>query len=1012
MIKTSTYLTSLTLLVMLFTFGVTLQGQTDSITIKGVVVESGTGLPLHQVSVSVFSNGVSSETDEKGTFSIIVPDKQAELIFNLPGYTKRNVFPHGKDSIEVSLVADPYVSVDKSIHTPLGNRVIKDENFAVASVTEAVLDMSVATSFDQVLQGRVAGLSVVEQSGMPGHKTYMNIRGVNSIYGKSEPLVFIDGMIHDYTYATNSLVEGYSLNPFDIVDIDDITDITVLKDGTSFLGAAGSNGVLNINTEQESEASTIIKFKAYGGIALAPAAQDVLDGPQFNNYLEQISEEGFTPPAQDDYRYNNNTDWQDNILKPGALQKYHFFLKGGDEIATYNISTGYLKQEGIIDESSYNRFNLRINGKINITNKLAIVPNVKLSLANSYTPNLGISDWKNPLTSSLLKPSIMTPYARDAATGTTLNYLDDVGVFNVSNPVAIVKNAASTGVSYNFLSSLKALYDFNEHLQVFTLIGIDFNNSHEDIFLPDNGMVQVDSIQNSPGYFINEFQSLQNHTGVTYKNKTSSGHSYTLQGGFRYLKNTYKYNLVTDVNTPSDEFRSVGLGGKYTYLRTSQGDYRGLTWVSYFGNLNYNFRNKYFFQANVSYDGNSAANEKNTYNFYPSLAAAWQPIPLVKLRGSWSVTGNMFSTIYDNSTLYYTSQRWNNIGVLNREGIANEEMEVEKKTTLNAGVDVSLFRQLVNVHVDVYQSNVDNLLIHQTLGPTFGFTDYINNGGKLQTTGLEIAADTRVNLGPVAWTVGATFTNQTTVIKSLDLLNPEQESIVTPIEGGEMITSVDNAINAFYGYKTNGIYNNTSDANKVTGPNGLPMEAGDVRFVDTDGNNSIDEADKMIIGDPNPDFFGGIYTAFGFKNFEFSALFNYSVGNDIFNYLRYRSESMDTYSNQSTSVLDRWTESNTNASFPRASIGDPTGNTAFSDRWIEDGSFVRLKQIRLSYKLPQFFGLRGFTVYTTATNVLTFTKYKGYDPEFQYGNNPFYMGVDYGQMPQPKSFIVGVKVDL
>ncbi len=1015
----------------------TLFAQTSDISISGVVKESGTGLPLKQVSISVSSTGTSSETDELGAFTIAVPNLEAELIINLPGYNMRNIFLNGREFVNVSLVSSSYRSFDNSYNTPIGAVTIKDEVFSATSLIANDLLYSKSTSFDQVLQGKVPGMQVIEQSGMPGHRTYMNIRGVSSLYANSEPLLFIDGMIHDYTYARNSLLEGFSLNPLDIVDIDDISDISILKDGTSYLGSAGSNGVININTEQKGETSTVIKFSAYGGITMTPNKLDLLSAPQFKNYFtEMLGSQGYNATdinsmypwlngdatTEEYYKYNNSTDWQDETFKPASVSKYHFFLKGGDDIATYNISTGWLSHNGLYDNSEYTRFNLRINGKINISDKFSVVPNAKLSLADNVLANQGPSAWKNPILSTILIPSVMGPYTRDEVTGTVLSYIEDVGVFNVSNPSAIIQSAQAANRNYHFLSSVTAAYKFNENFNISTLVGINFNNSRENIFLPDIGLVQVDSAYNSPGDFVNEFRSTQNHTTVSYNKKTVSGHTFALNGGLRYMENAYKNNKSLDLNTPSDDFKSLGDGSQYSFLRSTVGDNRGLSWISYFGDLNYNFRNKYFISSKISYDGNSATNEENRYNFYPSVGAAWRLssesflnqanwLEDLKLRGSYSVTGNMFSSIYDYSKLYYTSRRLNSTGVLLREFIPNANMELEKKNTINAGMDISLLKQVLNIHVDVFKANVDNLIIQQELPSTYGYPSYFDNGGKLETSGVEIAADTRIQSGEFVWTLGGSVSKEVTKIKSLTFLNPLTESIITSISGAQFITSTGNAINAYYGYKTDGILT-SAEAGTITGPKGTLMQAGDIRFVD-DGDNIINEKDKTIIGDPNPDLFGNIYTAFSYKRFELYASFNYSVGNDVFNYIRYKAESMDSYSNQSTTVLDRWTTANPSTEMPRASYGDPTGNTVFSDRWIEDGSYIRLDQLTLNYDVPSMPGIyKGITVYLTATNLLTFTKYKGYDPEFMYSNSPYYMGVDYGMMPQTKSFIVGLKLDL
>jgi len=1013
--------------------------QTTSESVKGRVLESGTNQPLKQVVISVASTGETAETDATGAFTINVPDRKAELIIDLPGYTMRKVFIAGRDSVIVSMVQVKYKSFDNYYNNPLGNIVLKDAVTPMSMLTTADLNMTKSTSFDQALQGRAAGLFITEQSGMPGHKSWMNIRGLSSLYGRNEPLLFIDGMIHEYTYAENSLLEGFSTNPMEIVDIDDITDISILKSGESYLGNTASNGVIFVNTEQKSEASTIIKISAYNGISMIPNKLSLLDAPQFKQYFtDLLADQGFSTAQVNErypwlnggstvseyYRYNNNTDWQSEIYKPSRLQKYYIFLKGGDDIATYNISSGFVAHNGLYDESRYTRFNLRINGKINITKRFTIMPNAKLSLSDSYLPNQGFSDYKNPILSAVMKSPLMAANAKDEDTGEQLPYLDDVGAFNVSNPAAIVKKASGAVRNYHFLSSANAIYKFNEHFQFSTLVGINFNNARENLFLPDIGLVQVDSAANSPGDFVNEYRSAQNHTTFTYTTHTANGHSLDINAGLRYMSNTYKFNKALDLNTPSDDFKNLGQGSKYNYLRRSYGDDRSLIWVSYFGNANYSFRNQYFINANLSYDGSSVVSETNRYNMYPSVAVAWRPsagqllsqmkwLEDLKLRASWSQSGNMFSDVYDFSKLYYVTQRMNNLGVVLREAIPNDNLEIEKKTTINTGLDLSLFKQAVNLHVDYYRSNVDNLVLMQDLPPTYGYTAYFDNGGKLETSGLEVAADFRLHFGALSWIIGGSVTQQVSEIKELTFIAQDVDKVLTSVESADFVTSVGNPMNAYYGYKTNGIYTSADEAAQVTGPKGMPMQAGDIRFVDLDNNKIINELDKTIIGDPNPDLFGGVNTSLMYKRIEVSALFTYCVGNDIYNYVRYKGEAMDSYGNQFAEVANRWKPGSTNAELPRASFGDPTGNTVFSDRWIEDGSYFRLKQLTVSYNLPPVTGLyKGITLYLTATNLLTFTKYSGYDPEFYYLNNPFYMGIDYGKIPITRSVIIGVKLDL
>jgi len=1013
-------------LMTLLPFGL-LQAQADDIKVKGIIVDSGTGKGLEMASISVASTGYSTSSDSVGEFTVIVPDLSSELIINLPGYSKRNIFLSGSNTLEIYLVDEKFKSTDDIVITNLDRRKANQLNFSYGSVEESDIENTTVSSFDQALQGKVAGLSVIQKSATPGQNTYMNIRGASSLLAENTPVVIIDGMIHNYANVAPSLIEGFALNPLEIVDVDDIQGISVMKDGVSYLGSIGSGGVINVSTEQESETSTRIKFSAYGGLALSPKQQSVLSADEYPGYLSDVlTSQGLSqtevdatypwlngqPGDEDYYRYHNSTNWQDIVFDPAFLQKYHFFLKGGDEIATYNISAGYINQEGIYDNSAYNRFNLRVNGIINISQRFSIQPNVKLSYANSEVHNQGYTSDVNPLTSALLKPSIATTHGRDELTGLSLPYLQDVGFADVSNPQVVVNDPLGSVVNYTFLSSVKANFAINDNFNISTLVGIDYGNTHEDIFLPDNGLATSDTLKtNSPGYAVNEFQSVQNNTNVTYSNQ-QDGHSYIATAGLRYMSNKYKYSSALDYNTASDAIDNIGSGGSDLYLRELDGEQRSSVWLSYYGGFNYNYRNTIFLETNFSYDGSSALDGDNRFNFYPSVAAGYQMMPELKLRASYAMTGNMFSTIYDYSQLYYVGRMYNSQGVIVREAIPNPDMEIEKKSTYNLGVDLTMYRQRLNIFVDLYQSNINNLLMNQSLDQQWGYTNYVDNGGRLRSRGVELGLNTRLNVGEVIWTVGATAAYQSSEITELNFLSSGVDHVVTDFVGGSMITKEGEAPNVFYGYTTEGIYQTDAVANLVTGPNGPVMQAGDVIYSDVDGNNIINSDDMSVIGDPNPDVFGGFYTSFKYNNLQVSAQINYSIGNDAFNYVKYLTESMSDYTNQSTSVNDRWTAEGTSNSIPRVSYGDPTGNTVFSDRWIEDASYVRLKDITVSYDMPSVLGFRSWTVYATATNLLTLTKYSGYDPEFMYSNNMYNKGVDYGQMPQTKKFIVGIKLDL
>ncbi len=1013
--------------------------QEPEITLKGKLLESGTEIPLPQAIISVISTGNISETNEAGEFEIVVPNLETEIIINLPGFDSRRIYLNGSDYLEIYLVSSEYKSLDDEVFLPLGTRARKNLLNSVSTIDLTDIHKSPATSLDQAFQGRIAGIYVVRHSGFPGQKSWLDIGGVSSIYCKNDPLLIIDGMIHETNYADYGIIDGFSLNPYDIIDVEDVSNISVIKGGQSYWGSNSSTGLIYINSEQKSETSSAISFSAYGGIGLLPAKLDVLNTGQFKSFFrQQLTGGGYSQDdvsqmypwldgdiySEDYYKYNNNTDWQDELFKLSAYQKYHIFLKGGDDIATYNISTGYLKHGGIYENAGYSRYNLRINGKINITDRFSVIPNVKLSLADSYLANMGPEESNNPILAALLKSPLMNPNERDPSTGQELKELDDVGVFNVSNPVAVVREGIGSNRNYHFLSSVDAQYRLSDKILISSLTGLDFNNCREALFLPDIGLVDQEFADNSRHDLVYEFRSTQNHSKIVLNHRTkSAGNIYTVFG-LRYLKNSYKFDEGNDLNTPSDDFRNLGQGAKYQYLRTTIGDNRGLVWMSYYGVIDYSIKDKYYINANISYDGTSNLTSKTRYNIYPSVNLAWRissekpfaamkSLADLKLRASYGISGNMHSSVYDYSKLFYIGRRLDLYGIILRDAIPNPDLEVEKKSTINAGIDISFNNQITNLHIDYYYSTVGNLIINQELPNEYGFKNYYNNGVILNINAYEFSFDSRMHKSNFVWSYGFTISGYNPKVKKLDFINQSKSGIIYDVYGAQYITQKGEALNVFYGYETNGTYPDDIEAAGVTGPNGLPMTAGDVRFVDKNYDNLIDEDDKTIIGDPNPDLYGGVFSTLTLKKFEFSALFTYSLGNDIFNYVRLKTESMDQFYNQLTSINDRWNSSNTGSDIPKESFGDYRGNTVFSDRWIEDGSFIKLKEFTVSYTPPNFSRLyRDLKVFVTASNLFTLTKYTGYDPEFFYQNNLYYMGFDFGKIPNTRSIIAGIKLAL
>ncbi len=998
--------------------------------VAGTVRESVTGAPLEQMLIASSGSDSTVVSDENGQYEILVKSTEDLLTFQLPGFTTQQIYLDGRNLLDVYFVRTSQKSGDDRVETPLGVYPAKNLNDDVDYLKKEDFEAYPAATFDEILQGKVAGLNVTGHSGLPGHRSYMNIGGITSIFGSTEPTIMIDGMIRETHYPVEGSIDGYTLNPLDIIDVDDIQDVTVLKDAQSYMGSRASNGIIYINSEQKEEASTAIKVHLYQGIITSPRQLPLMDAGQFTAYLnEQIAAQGLSQDeinelfpwlnGEIDPRYNNNTNWQDEIFKTGRLQKYHIFLKGGDNIANYNISTGYLRHSGIINNTSLSRFNLRINGQINITNNFSFSPNFKLSLADSYLQEQGYNQVTNPIMAASLKSPLMKPGSTPGETDD--NFLEDVGVFNVSNPYVITRNLDAQSRNFQLLTSGKFSYRLSKKLSVSSNIGIDINNAWDKIFVPDFGLAMIDSARNQMGVSVTEYRSIQNYNELNYASDLRNGNIIMLKLGTRIIMNQYEIGVANDLNSATDDFRSVGSGGEHQYLRATSGGADGLNWISYYTTANYRIKDRYYFNATLSYEGNSIINKNNRYSLFPYLSAGWRISPGMskiddlKIKLSYGITGNLHHAAYVFSNLYYAGKRYNERGVVVRESIPNENLEMEKKSTINLGTDITALNKALHAGINVYYANVNNLIIKQILPDAAGFNEYYDNGGGLRSMGISLSADYGFLTGNALWNAGLNVSARSSKISRLDFIyNPGNDDFfLTSIEGAEIISQVGEPVYSFYGFETDGVFASETEANALTGPKGLAMQAGDVKFVDQDGNGIINDLDKVIIGTPEPILFGSLYASFSKSRIKVNADFYYSIGNDIFNYLAMRTHSMDNYYNQSEDITGRWNSSNTGSDIPGISFGDPRGNTLFSDRWIESGSYVKVKEITISYTFPatsKYY--KNLVVYLTGTNLLTLSGYSGYNPEFMYLNQPYYMGVDYGKIPFSRSFIIGIKLGL
>lgn len=1014
---------------------------------SGTIVDAATGSPLNGVRVAV--PGLSTAmTDESGKFSIRIPSYEVELLVSSPGYQQKRIPLRGEKEVTVRLYDETHKSLFEDVLTPLGDMAGSQTTTALTQLN-GDNSLSPATSPEALLQGTVPGLNTLFRSGMENAGANMFMGGFNSIYTNNQPLLIIDGMVVENLSAGISLIDGYLSTPMSTIDVKDIERITVLKDAATLYGVKGSNGAIVIETKRAKDAETRITAQITTGMNLKPSSIPMLDAVQSKRYLMDVYQSrGYsagdiqklpfindTKPEQhswgyegnaDYYRYNKNTDWQDQLFVQGFKQNYSIGVMGGDDVALYALSLGYLQNEGLVKGTDFSRFSARINTDINFSPKFTVQTNMNFVYGKKNLMQEGNASPQNPIYASLVKSPFMAGFTYNEQDQLSPNY-EEVDLFGMSNPTAIVDNMLQENISYGFFANIHLKYKIWKELTLSTRFGLRLNKEKERIFRPEEGIpyedVATSEVTNQMQYRTERIFSLFDETRANYLFKLGVEHQLDATLGMRYFNSRSEDDWGKSYNSTSDRFRSLQYG--LNDLRQMGGSIGTWNWLSFYGNVAYSLKNRYFVNATLSADASSRYGEDiGQFQIFPALSAAWVVssenfmrqlswVDLLKIRAGYSMSGNDDIGNYA-ARRYYSSQNLlGNYGLV-RGNLVNKNLKPERMARLNAGMDVAVLNERLSLSVDVYRSTIKDMIAYSPITSYSGFSTYIDNSGEMRNTGVDVAINARVlNLPSLKWDLGATVSHYKNKITEL-----KGNSYLTDIADGTILTEVGRPMGVFYGYKTNGIYATTEDAKADglqvrSGLADVPFGAGDVRFVNMNGDKYINEEDMTVIGDPNPDIYGGLNTRILWKNFTFSARFTYSLGNDVYNYTRRTLESMSGLENQMQAVLNRWRAEGQVTSMPKVTYGDPMGNARFSDRWIEDGSYLKFKNLTVAYDVPIKKGIiTGIQVYAVAENICTWTKYKGYDPEFSASTNPLGYGIDAFMTPQARTFYVGLKLGL
>ena len=1034
-------------------------------TVTGTVVDAVTGMPVE--GALVYASGVegySELTDERGYYDFQVPVFCSALLVKAPDY---NLY-------ELGLTKDREQKRVR-LYSTLFKADYKTETDVLNSPELEKLDyISSVNPKDEIGNQLNAYAHTTSRGGTPGLGSEMFIQGLNSLSANAQPLVVIDGVIIEQQYDRQMLHSGFFNDILTNVNSEDIESVTVLRNGTALYGTRGANGVILISTKRSRSMTTRITASASFGVTAEPKYISMMNADQYRGYASELL--GTTNTTVTDFKflnadptyyyyqqYHNNTDWKDMIYRTAFQQNYGIKVEGGDDIAQYNLSVGFTpKNESTLECNDMQRLSVRFNTDIKLLDKLKVRFDVSYSNINRDLRDDGAPttyEEGTPTSPSFLayaKSPFLSPYAYGNGVFSKSfydisdeEYLDEAlsGYsqynYQLGNPVAFNKYAEAENKNHfeNSLFNIAVTpqYAFRPNLILSEQFSYTLVNTNNKYYVPINGVPDY-YVTGVSGWRTNEVRSLaskqnsvQSDTRLTW-NQRIDAHKVDLLGGIRVNWENYTCNSQLGYDTGSDKTPFISSGLKNATSEGANDQWRNM---DVYVQGNYNYSGRYFLQANLTASGSSRFGKKADggikfggvkWGIFPSVQGTWvltnetwmagsSWLDKLSLTAGFDVSGND-GIGYNASRTYFAGNLFlNRVAGLTLGGIANEEVKWETTSRVNFGFDAKLLDNRLSVAANVFSAKTKDLLTLQSLPYYSGLETYWTNDGELQNRGFDVSASYKV-LSTRNWAVemGATVGHYKNEINKLA---SGVNSYTTELYGGTVLTQVGKAANLFYGYKTDGVFASTAEANAAglyliddTGARQY-FGAGDMKFTDKDGNGEINENDRFVIGDPNPDFYGNIFASASYKRFRLDVNFKYSVGNDIYNYMRSQLEGGNRFMNQTTALTNRWQYEGHETGIPKATFQDPMGNSRFSDRWIEDGSYLKLKSVTLSYDLPlNLTFLQGLQFWVQANNLFTATKYLGSDPEVSCTTSVIGQGIDAGYLGQSRSFMAGVKINL
>ncbi|MCP9752678.1 TonB-dependent receptor [Ferruginibacter sp. HRS2-29] len=989
-------------------------------TTSGKITDSKSGAAISNASVIVKGTSSGTSTGQDGSFRIDIPSGGATLVISSLGYTSKEVSASGTTT-NVTLDASGTKNLDEVVVVGFGTRIKKDLTGNIAKVKGSDVQNMPVTNLNQALQGRAAGVFVEANSGKVGEGVKVLIRGSGSISASNSPLYVIDGI----PISNNS----YSGSPISDINFNDVESFDILKDASAaaIYGSRAANGVVLITTKKGRSGKTNFQVNSQYGVNKPTHYRGFLNAPEYVALLREAAInsdnlDGIDPldPAQypdswlefaegrldrysgwSDWRTNQtNTNWEKKAFDPDAMTSaLDISASGGTDRTKYYLSLSYLNQDGILIGNRLKRLSSRINLEQAVSDKFKIGLNMSLSQTSAGRVQVD-NEFATPMQIVALSP--VTPFYDQDGNLSTLP------VTTYNNPYIDYAEGKFKAVIYRNIGNIFGQYNFSRSLSFRTEFGVDIQNQNDDQFYGPNTTYGT----GSNGYGESDwFRGLTYNTNnyFTFKKNFSQKHDLEAVAGMSFQDYNSEFANVYGEQFPNQQLQKLASAG---LIKGGTSRESNSTFLSYFARANYKFNNRYLVTLSGRVDGSSVFGNDNRYGFFPAASLGWivseenfmqgqKLLSFLKLRGSWGLTGNADGFGDFASRGLWGGVAYNGTGGLASTQLANPDLKWEKSNQLDFGIDFGFFNNRISGEIDVYKRKTEDLIYSVPVPGNTGYSNKLVNLGAMENKGLEIVLNSdNVSTRNFKWSSNLNLAFNKNKITKLD----GDQTLIAGNDGRYLNSLiVGESIGVFYGPKFAG----ADPAN------------GDALYYLQDGKtttNDYNAAGNFIVGNPNPKLIAGFGNSFSYKGFELNVLFQGVFGNQIQNGAGgFMSASFDWFDNQTRDQLDRWQKPGDITQVPQLRLGGGNGISA-SSRYVEDGDYVRLKSVTLAYNFPASLirraKLTSAKFYVTGVNLLTFTDYKGWDPEvntdYRAGNRN--QGSDFYAAPQIKNFSVGLNL--